>query len=233
MPTPWAFIESETYNRLNNLASTSIATADAAYRTIPKTDTQVGDEAFPKTAIREAIVDVILEVISFICSTEGDPRRAQYRLTASVAHGGLLPSGMGPYGAVSFGNRPMVPRAASIVAQRAANPNSMYSVGVYFFAIDGDTFYATQSPCTVEYFNYERPADTYTELDALFDSVTDYAPIPDEFAVNVADGAAGRLAMKAGSFIEAAQAYLNAYYQALASKGLKVTRPDFPAMPAA
>ena len=34
--TPWAMIEAEVYDRLNNLASTSIAMADTAYRTIPK-----------------------------------------------------------------------------------------------------------------------------------------------------------------------------------------------------
>ena len=145
--TPWAMIEAEVYDRLNNLASTSIAMADTAYRTIPKTDAEVGDEAFPKTAIREAIVDVVMEVISFLCQTEGDPRRQQYRQTANVAHLGSMPSAMGPYGSITFDGRPMVPRPASIVAQRADNPGGIYQVDVYFYAIDGNTLFATQSPC--------------------------------------------------------------------------------------
>lgn len=230
--TPYAFIEAETLARINALLSLSSAAGDTVYRTIPKVDANFDDQAFNKTNVRVAIMDVILELVSFICQTEGDPRRQQYKLEASVAHYGTLPSSMGPYGDIFYGQRQMVPRAASLVDQRAANPGNMYAVDVYFMAIDGTKLHCTKSPCTVEYFNLDRPYSTYAQLDALFDSTTDIAPIPDEFAVNVADGAAGRLAMKAGSYIEAAQAFLQTYYTGLQSRGLKVTQSDFQAQPA-
>lgn len=239
MSTGWIQIEAETLHRINSLKSDSPADAVASYELVPKTTTIADDAAFALTSVREAIVDTVMEVIGYICQTDGDPRRQQYKLTASIAHGGELPTSMGPYGAIfdPVTGRTLEPRSATEIGETRANPNNAFGVtppAFFYYALDGQKIYHTLAAnASVEHFSFDRPATTYTALNALFASAANFAPIPDEFGVVVADGAAGRIAGKAGSLIAEAANFMQLYYQGLKNRGLNVRMiPDYPATPA-
>jgi hypothetical protein len=240
MSTPWPFLEAEVLHRLNSLQSLSPADHVTSYETIPKTTTVADDTAFALTSVREAIVDTVMEVIAYICQTDGDPRRQRYKLTASVAHGGESPNSMGPYGAVfdPATGRPLEPRSATEIGEIRANVNNAFGnppPAFFYMAIDGQKLYHTlAADASVECFSFDRPATNYAALNALFSTATNFAPIPDEFGVVVADGAAGRIAGKAGSLIQEAANFMQLYYQGLKERGLNVRmQMDFPALPAA
>jgi hypothetical protein len=220
-------------SRVGALLADSESGAETNYRVVPKTNAEMGDAAFNRSAIRDEIVGVTLEVISFICQDEGDPRRIPFRLTTNVLPGGTLPSSMGPYGAITDAatGRPLVPRSASEIQERVTNADNLWTVPVFFFAIDGAKLFHTVANAAVEYFDYPRPATTYSALDTLFGSMANFFPLGDEFAVVVADGAAGRLCMKAGSLVGEGQAFLQAYAAGLKERGVSVQPADFPAQP--
>jgi len=239
MSTGWVQIEAEVLHRINGMKTDSPADAVASYETVPKTTAIVDDAAFALTAVRAAIVDTALEVAAYVCKADGDPRRAQYKLPASVGHGGDLPSSIGPYGAIfdPVTGRTLEDRSSTEIAEMRANVNFAYGnppPTFFYKAIDGERLYHTLAAnATVEYYGFDRPATDFASLNALFDSTTDVAPIPDEFGVVVADGAAGRIAGKAGSLISEAANFMQLYYQGLKDRGLNVQMiPDYPPKPA-
>lgn len=238
MSTPWPWIEAEVHKRLNNLKSDSPADAVASYELVPKTTAVVDDAAFSLTSVRVACVDTVMEIISLICKTDGYPRRLLYRLTALVAHGGNLPSSMGPFGAIfdSITGRSLEDRSATEIAEMVANVNFAYGnppPTFYHKAIDGQRLYHTlPGNATVEYFDFPRPATDYATLATLFGSMANFAPIGDEFGVVAADGAAGRRAGDAGSMISEAANFMQLYYQGLKDLGLNVEMiPDYKPRP--
>jgi hypothetical protein len=103
----------------------------------------------------------------------------------------------------------------------------------FYYAIDGQKLYHTLAGnASVERFNFDRPATTYGALATLFSSMANFAPIDDEFGVVAADGAAGRVAGKAGSLISEAANFMQLYYQGLKDRGLNVQMiPDYSARP--
>lgn len=235
MPTPWIVIENLVISRIGSLKADSEADAEINYQVVPKTNNEMGDAAFNRSAIRDEILNVTVEVVAAICRNEGDTRRIAFRQAAIIPHRGGVPSSMGPYGRVmdvdSF--RSMVPRSANEVTERAENADGFWSHPVYYYAIDGVTMYHTVEHVSLEYFNYDRPATTYAALDALFSTDGTFCPLGDEFAVVIADGAAGRLCMKAGSFVSEGAAFLQAYYAALKERGVSVQPFEFQPQPAA
>jgi len=159
-------------------------------------------------------------------------------LPASVGHGGDLPSSIGPYGAIfdPVTGRTLEDRSATEIQEIRDNANFAYGnpPPVFFYkAIDGQKLYHTLAGnASVERFNFDRPATTYAALNALFASAANFAPIDDEFGVVIADGAAGRIAGKAGSLISEAANFMQLYYQGLKDRGLNVQMiPDFPPKP--
>ena len=239
MSTPYVFIEAEVLHRLNNLKSDSAADLVTSYETVPKTTTLVDDPGFALTSVREQIIDTMLEIIGHISRTEGDSRREPFRLTTAVSHGFPLPASMGPFGAIYDVGPPiqrLVERSAEDIFEIRRNINSVFGAApptFYYYAIDGNLLYHTLSgQATVDYFNYPRPATTYAALNTLFGSAANMAPLTDEFAAPWADGAAGRIGMKAGSYIAEAGAYLQAYYTGLKDRGINAQVPaDYPAQP--
>lgn len=239
MSTPYVFIEAEVLHRLNNLKADSASDAVISYETVPKTTTQVDDAGFAMTSVREQIIDTMLEIIGHICRTEGDSRREPFRLTQQVTHGFPLPASMGPFGSIYDPGPPirrLIERSAEDIFRIRDNPNSVFGASppeFFYMAIDGNLLYHTLAgQATVDYFNYPRPATTYATLNALFSSAANLAPLTDEFAAPWADGAAGRIGMKAGAYIQEAGAYLQAYYTGLKERGLNVQIPaDYPAQP--
>ena len=93
MSTSYQSLESKVLTQLNAHESTSVASAETIYKKITaKADSEIGDEAFFLSRVRDAIIDTEHQVIRMICLTEGHPRRDIFRDTTSVAHRGLLPS---------------------------------------------------------------------------------------------------------------------------------------------
>jgi hypothetical protein len=93
--------------------------------------------------------------------------------------------------------------------------------------------YHTVSEANVEYFEIVREAETFADLSNLFLLESNVMPLGDEFAPVIADGAAGRLCMNAGSMVEQGAAFLQAYYSGLKERNVNVQPADFPAQPAA
>jgi hypothetical protein len=238
MSTPWPWIEAEALQRLNALKTDSSADAVISYELVPKTTAVVDDAAFNLTSVRVACVDTVMEIIKLVCLTEGYPRRLLYRLTALVAHGGNLPSSMGPYGAIidPLTGSTLEDRSATEIAEMRANVNNAFGdppPEFFHKAIDGQRLYHTLAGnALVEYFNFDRPATTYAALAALFGSMANFAPIDDEFGVVAADGSAGRAAGKAGSLISEAANFMQLYYKGLEDLGLNVEMlPDYKPRP--
>jgi hypothetical protein len=146
---------------------------------------------------------------------------------------------MGPYGAIFDGatGRHLEDRSATEIQEIRDNTNLVYGnppPAFFYKAIDGQKLYHTLAGnASVERFNFDRPATTYAALNALFASAANFAPIDDEFGVVAADGAAGRIAGKAGSLISEAANFMQLYYQGLKDRGLNVQMiPDYPPRPA-
>jgi hypothetical protein len=238
MSTPWPWIEAEALQRVNGLKTDSPSDAVVSYELVPKTTAVVDDSAFNLTSVRVAVVDTVMEIIKLINLTDGDPRRLLYRLTALVAHGGNLPTSMGPYGAIfdAGTGRHLEDRSATEIQDIRDNVNLAYGdppPAFFYKAVDGQKLYHTLAGnATVEYFDFPRPATTYSALATLFGSMANFAPIDDEFGVVAADGAAGRIAGKAGSLISEAANFMQLYYQGLKDRGLNVQMiPDYPPKP--
>lgn len=233
MSTPWPVIENMVLSRIAALKASDEVEGETNYLAIPKTNTQMEDAAFNRSAVRDMILDVTIEVVGFICKNEGDPRRINFAVLILLSNGATVPSSMGPYGNIAdnLTGRALVRRSVAEVTERVANPGSLWSEPVYFFAIDGITIYHTVALANLEYFNYPRPATDYTNLTNLFSSMANFYPLGDEFAVVVADGAAGRLCMKAGSMVAEGARFLDAYYTGLKERGVSIQPVDFPAMP--
>jgi hypothetical protein len=239
MSTPWPWIEGEVLHRLNDIKADDAALIIASYETVPRTANEADDVGFALTAVRVGIVDTVMEMIGNICRTDGDPRRLLYKLTATVAHGGDLPSSMGPYGAIfdALTGRSLEDRSAQEIADMRDNVNFVYGnppPTFFYKAQDGQKIYHTlPGNASVEYFDFPRPVTTYTALNTLFGSMANFAPIPDEFGVVAADGAAGRIAGKAASLISEAANFMQLYYRGQKDRGLNVRMiPDFPPKPA-
>src|SRR5262245_11880200 len=148
MSTPWPWIEAEGLQRVNGLKTDSPADAVASYELVPKTTAVVDDAAFNLTSVRVACVDTVMAIIGLICKTEGDPRRLLYRLTALVAHGGNLPSSMGPFGAIvdPLTGRTLDDRSATEIQEIRDNVNFAYGNPppvFYHKATDGQRLYHT------------------------------------------------------------------------------------------
>jgi hypothetical protein len=228
--TPWPFLESETLHRINDLgAGGNPGDHNISYSTVPKIiNTHIDDAGWAPAGIQEIIVDTVIEIISLICKTDGDPRRDAYRLTSTVAHGGTLPTSLGPFGAIYDAaggvNYPMEPRTAREIAEIRENVNNVFGSPppvFRYYCIDGEVIYHTLSGnVTIERFDYPRPATNYTALNTLFSSLANISPIHDEFAPAVADGAASRLLAKFQSMRGQSQDFWQKYVQALQSRGL-------------
>jgi len=205
MATPWITIEQETLALINALLTDDVTGAETNYRAIPKTATQIDHPGFHPTFVRESIIDAVMLIVGWVCASEGHPQAAQFRQQASVAHGGLLPVSMGPYGPVRDTG------TGRILAQRA-NPAEVTAIVdditdlggavAYIYAIDGATLYCSPTPAQVTYTYYDRPAATVAQVDALFTSTATVLPLGDQFATPVKLLALHCLAMKKGAMLD-------------------------------
>jgi hypothetical protein len=235
--TPWTTIEAQVFQRLGSLKSSTSPTAETRFKQVPKVADLDDDAAYPPISVRQMIVDTVVEVIGFICKTEGDPRRSHYKIIATLANGDLLPTSMGPYGAIydPATKRSLVERSASDIAdilEAKALGAIPTASKFYFYAMDGDKIYhSLTTSIELEYFDQPTPGTNFAAVDGLFASQVSIAPIPDELAIVVADGAAGRSCMKAAGLIEEGARFLDAYVAGLRERGLNATPPDYAPQP--
>lgn len=228
-------VEAETLQRLGSLEAGTPQLAENRFVAIPKVIDEDDDSAFPRTAVREAIVMTVIEVIGILCRTEGEPRRSDYKIVSLVAHGGDMPTSMGPYGAIYDGsnNRSLTERSAQDIAenrQMIIDGILPAGAGGYYYALDGDKIYhSLPGNASVEYFDAPIAATNFSLITPLFLSEAQKMPLADEFAPAVADGAAGRLMMRAGSMVAEGSAFLRVYVERLQNLGLTITPGDFPA----
>lgn len=234
MPVPWLEIERQVLADLNVLGGNSESDRETIYQQTSALSTaQIGDEAFFRTKVRDQIVEAHQQTIRFICLADGHPRRVLYRQTASVAHLGTLPSSMGPYGdfTCTFNSEPrkLKPHlSASEIDDIQNDLLSRNGVDQFYYAIDGHTLHATQTPVTVEYFDYPRPVTDPSQIGTLFDSLLDVCAVPDEFVQVVVQIACGLLAMTyAGNREGQEQAHFTMAEKLLKDLGINVTPSDF------
>lgn len=234
MAVPWLVIERQVYATLNSLGGNSESDRETVYtQTSALTTTQVGDEGFFRSKIRDAIVEAHQQTIRFICLTDGHPRRVLYRQTASVAHLANLPSAMGPFGdftvTVSATTHKLKPHLSPNEVDEIVNDSgSRNGVDLFYYAIDGNVLHATQTPVTVEYFDYPRPINDPSQLSTLFDSLLDVCAVPDEFVQVVVQIACGLLALTFASNREGQeQAHFAMAEKLLKEMGINVTPNDF------
>jgi hypothetical protein len=230
-------IEAQVFQRLGTLKGTTAVTSEARFKQVPKTADADDDAAFSPISVRLMIVDVTLELISYICKTEGDPRRIHYQLTASLNNGDGLPASMGPYGAAfdPITGTSMVERSATDIFDILKSK----SIGAipassefYFYAMDGSRVYHTLPGfMSLQHYDILRPGANFNAVESLFATQVNISPIPDDLAVVVADGAAGRCCMKAASYIEEGQRFLDVYATALRERGFRAEPSDFPPQP--
>lgn len=234
MAVPWLDIERQVYATLNALGGNSESDRQTIYtQSGVLTSTQVGDEGFFRAKVWDAIVEAHQQTIRFICLADGHPRRVLYRSTTSVAHLGNLPSAMGPFGdftatvnAVTYKLRPHL--SATEVDEIANDSGSRNGVDLFYYAIDGNVLHATQTPVTVEYFDYPRPVNDPGQLSTLFDSLLDVCAVPDEFVQVVVQIACGLLALTFASGREGQeQAHFAMAEKLLKELGINVTPNDF------
>lgn len=225
-------IESKVLTQLNAHESTSATSAETLYQkiTAKSSATDIGDEAFFLSRVRDAILDAEHQVIRFICQTEGHPRRTQWRNTTSLAltnNAVALPTAFA-YGRFSASNRELDERSPSEVDAMIRDTAYLNGVAIYYYAKSGNTLIATTSPVTLEYFDRAKPAAAAhpSTLSTLFDSNTDLMEAPDEFAEAIVFMACGALALTAGSFQEQANSYFRLATEIMAQEGVKAVPHD-------
>lgn len=214
---------------LNVLKSDSATTAEANYvLATALTVTEINDPAFPPAFVRDLIVEAAGQVIRFVCLTEGHPRRADYRTTASIAHAGVLPSAIA-YGRVSHtgtGQEMYPVDSPNQINDVLADTGSANSAVFYEYSFSGDTMLLSQTPATLEYFTYTRPAATPAALAALFDGTATVTMGP-EFVPVVVNYAVGMGCLKTGSYLDQGSAHLALAERLLTQLGVRVEPADF------
>jgi hypothetical protein len=226
MSTSYQSLESKVLTQLNAHESTSATSAETIYKKITaKADSEIGDEAFFLSRVRDAIIDAEHQVIRMICLTEGHPRRDIFRDTASVAHRGLLPSAF-CYGSFYKATRELEKRTPAEIEAILRDSDALNGVEVYYYATSSNFLLSTVTPVTVEFFDRDKPVSHPTGLAALFDSDTDVMTAPDEFGEAIVFLACGSLALTAGGFQDQSANYFRLAAEIMAQEGVKAVPHD-------
>lgn len=235
----WQALERHTLLLLNKINTEDPSAAETLITgTSALTLANLNDEAFGLAKMRWNIVLAHQGGIALICKTEGHPRRVEYRKTADIVHGQIVPSSLGPR---SFTWKdPSAPsdqakrktlqrRQASVIDELRADPTSLRGVAARYYDLRGSLFVCSvDDTIEVEYYDAEMVANHFSELAALFNAETDFADIADEFVSPVCNVAAGLTALTlagmavAGQFFETARAEYEA-------QGLSVPEADYQA----
>lgn len=220
-------LESKVLTQLNAHESTSVTSAEAIYaKTTAKSDSEIADEAFFLSRIRDAILDAEHQVIRMICLTEGHPRRSTWRSTTTLTltnNAVAMPTAFA-YGRLSYSNRELDERSAVEVDAMIRDTEYLNGVAVYYYAKTGNTITSTVSPILLEYFDRTKPAAAShpSTLSTLFDSTADVMDAPDEFSEAIVFLACGSLALTAGAFQDQGLTYIKLALEIMQAQGVSV-----------
>lgn len=183
MATKLTAIVREVAKRVNGIAGATASAMATNYAVDPPTTTEIDDPVFNLAYIEDVVIDVhgrlALEIASVqdpVTGIGNHPWRPFFAdVTASVAHGGNLPTTgtggktiIGAFGRcynASDTDYVLTPASLERVSQYRFNVGGIYTAGVSMYAINGTKVYATVSNVVFNVCVYER-ADLVTAMAA-------------------------------------------------------------------
>lgn len=224
----WQTAERQLISLLDLYEAEDIAEAETIYKqTDALTSDNIADEAFPISKIRDALVEAYVQIGRLLCLTEGHPRRSVFRQTSTVAHGGVLPSCIGPYGSFTSGTRILRELSTDDIDAVKSDPDSSQGVELPYFAKDGNVLYSLLTPVTVEYFTVTRPVDHPSQLATLFDQSADVCLLPEEYLPALVNLAAGMLASTSAGLVGDAAGYFGVAEKLLRDMQVNIVTTDY------
>jgi hypothetical protein len=192
----------EVANLLGAVAGVTAATADTNYVATLADATLIGPD-FQKTAITDAVVAAIGEIVEAIASTPLHPERSGFTTqTAALASGAIIPrtdSGgsnvvIGVMGTVrdSSDSRVLLPVDVDKVRSFVQFASTVYNgFTPYWFAVDGQRIYHTRTNVVIDVCTYARPTSFAGNIN-----------LDDWHEGGLVMGAVAKLAEKEGSFAD-------------------------------
>lgn len=203
----------------NSLGGTTTPAAlNTVYNTVPLTianfTSPTASSIFSFNFLKDKLLNAQEGLFMALASTATNPlRRFIESQTASLAYGAQITTNaaglpvVGAYGTVrdAMNSQPLALNELEDVQLRAINPNSMFKLAVYQYAIIGDRIFHTRTNVIVDVCAYERP-DTGS-LDLTSDIL-----LPDILGPAVVQGAIGEC-YRDDEYMEQAQQARGIYTQ--------------------
>lgn len=155
------------------------ATLNSTYDTVPLTEANfnvaTGSSIFSFRFLIDKLLNAQEGLFMALASTSTNPlRRFIESQTAALSYGNQITEDaagkpvVGAYGAVRDGSnsQPLALNELEDVQLRALNPNSMFKLPVYQYAILGDRIFHTRSTVIVDVCGYERPDTDTLDLES-------------------------------------------------------------------
>lgn len=234
MATSWNNILRETLKRVNGIAGAQAAAMATSYAVNPLTTTEADDPVYSLAFVKDVIVDVhgrlALEIASVADPVTGigcHPWRPFFAdVTASVAHGGSLPtvgSGgkniIGVLGrAVNAGDTDYIltPASAERISAWRLSVATLYTSGAWMYHVNGSKVYATVAGVIFECCVYER---------ADYSAFSGNMALPDILADALVAGSVASL------LVEDEYANQCAYYRGMYENAIAAIRAGSTSMP--
>lgn len=228
MATKLNVIVREVLKRVNGIAGATASAMATNYATDPLTTTQADDPVFNLAFIQDVVIDVhgrlALEIASVqdpVTNIGNHPWRTFFAdVTASVAHGGTLPtvgSGgktiIGAFGrCYNAGDTDYVLTPASLerISAYRLNVGGIYSTSPHLYSVMGSKVYATAANVVFDVCVYER-ADLVTAMAA-----NGNISLPDVLADALVAGSVASIVVE-DEYATTAAYYKSFYDQAIAS----------------
>lgn len=151
---------------VNALVGARPATLETTYETIPLTDANFQSSIFPFSYLKDKMLNAQESLFMALASTATNPlRRFIESQTDTLAYGDQISTNaaglpmVGAYGAVrdSENGQILTLNEVEDIQARNINPNSMFKLAVYQYAIVGDRIFSTRTGVIVDVCAYERP----------------------------------------------------------------------------
>lgn len=151
---------------VNALVGARPAALQTAYATVPLTSASFQSSIFPFGFLTDKLLNAQEALFMALASTATNPLRGFIESqTASLAFGDQVLTNaaglpvVGAYGTVRDADtgRVLTLEEVENIQLRVTNPNSMFRVKVYQYAIAGDRIYPTVDEVIVDVCGYERP----------------------------------------------------------------------------
>lgn len=226
---PFLLVEREVFGLINALKSNDVADAEANIALVGQIGVaHVDDAAYPPFLVRRVILTVHNLIASAIINTVGHARRVDFKQTFQVAHGGNLPTALGPIGAVYEEDSGLayIQRTVDEINQLRANPialpASVPTPKFLFFALDGNKFFSANGDeqATVEHYAFTGPGNALANVNALFANENAKTNISDEFIPALVYGSVTVVAGKAGGNTEQAAMYGRLFDMVMTQQGI-------------